>query len=298
MKTYIFSDADSPRLDAFISRQLPHISHGMLQKYLRQNKIKLNGKRMPLNTRLVKGDEVRLFLPQQQSPSALQVLYEDERLLAVYKPAGIICQPTHKQQDSMQQRIAQYAADAGYATPELCHRLDTGTSGVLLAAKQADMLEYITLLLRERTLKKVYVGLCIGHPVPASGTLDGWLVKDPNHPMVHIAQSARSGAKSVVTDYETLATSGRLALLRIAPHTGRTHQIRAHMAQLGTPLLGDSRYGNSAINRELKCRYQCLAALQVQFPQQVPKEFAAYSGLLIECALPWFYQQALDGVIS
>lgn len=310
MKTlrYTGGAKSPPRLDRFIQSALPGLPGGLLHKYLRQNKIKLNGKKQPLSTRLAPGDEVRLYLPQsagENAPAlpALKVLYEDAGLLAAYKPAGLISlregPESGAEGDSLLARARAHAA--GAYQPLACHRLDTGTSGVLLFAKSPEMLDFFTGLIREHRLQKLYYGLSFGHPAPPAGQMEGWLQKDAQKGLVRVCATARPGAKQAVTAYRTLATSGPLALLELEPRTGRTHQLRAQLAAGGTPLLGDSKYGDLAANRRYRCKYQCLCAAQLRFPKLpgLPEDDprAAYSGLRISCEKPWFYQQAIDGEI-
>ncbi|MDL2219896.1 RluA family pseudouridine synthase [Ruminococcaceae bacterium OttesenSCG-928-O06] len=310
MKQFIFTGPGTLRLDRFILQQVPALAPGALHKYLRENKIKLNGKKAPLNTRLQPGDEVRLYLPtpsEGAAPAAPPfprnwILYEDDELLALYKPPGLISQGGTPGTDSLLARARTHlAANGGAASstfaPVLCHRLDTGTSGVILVAKTARMEEYTTGLLRRRQLVKTYLGLAVGQLAPPAGELHGWLLKNEARAEVQVLPHKAPGAKAAHTSYETLAVSGRLSLLRLCPHTGRTHQLRAQLAAAGTPLLGDSKYGQNAINRALRCRYQCLCALELRFPETDDAAFAPYSGLCIACPPPWFYHQALAGTL-
>ncbi len=295
--TRLVYEGEKPlRLDKFILQRQPQLGFGLLQKYLRQNKIKLNGRRQPLSTPLAAGDEVLLYLPEKQAaPHPLAVLFEDENLLAAYKPAGLVSLYEDGaggvqagKTDSLARRAAAYLRAGSPAAKALpCHRLDTGTSGVLLFAKNEATLDFVTGLLQSHQLAKTYTGLCFGHPQPASGVLDGWLRKDAAKGLVRLAPPGAQGARPAETRYETIATQGPLALLRLHPQTGRTHQIRAHLAAAGAPLLGDSKYGDNAANRRYRCRYQCLCAIQLRFPA-LSGAHAAYSRLVISCGAPWF----------
>ncbi|MGD9560288.1 MAG: pseudouridine synthase [Oscillospiraceae bacterium] len=298
----LLAERDAPRLDRFILAALPHLSGGRLHRALRENKLKLNGKKLPLSTPVHRGDEVCLYLPEALlAPPAPQVLYEDDGLLALNKPAGRRSQNETGPQDGTLLQDARLYLQAHRAPahpgfePSLCHRLDTGTSGVLLVAKTPEALAFVTGLLRRHALEKTYWGLAVGCPAPAAGTLAGYLSKDTRRAQVRVLPQPARGAAPVRLQYTTLATSGRLALLEITPHTGRTHQIRAQLAAAGTPLLGDSKYGDITANRALRCRYQCLCAGRLQFPAQLGGPFAHYAGLAITCEKPWFYAKALDG---
>ncbi|MFV0413638.1 MAG: RluA family pseudouridine synthase [Oscillospiraceae bacterium] len=299
MRRLPFAGPGTPRLDAFILQQEPGLSPGILHKYLRENKIKLNGKKAPLGTRLNSGDEVCLYLPPKAAAAAsLEILYEDEQLLAVNKPAGLLTLDENRPENpnTLLARLTQYAA--GAFAVRLCHRLDTGTSGVVLAAKTAAAEQMVRGLIQQHRLEKKYVCVTFGHPAPPAATLAGWLSKNEQKGLVFINRQKSPGAKPVETRYKTLARSGRLALLEIQLVTGRTHQIRAHLASIGTPILGDSKYGNLAANRQLKCRYQCLCASEVSFPAELPAGFEACRGLCIACPKPWFFAQVAEGVLQ
>ena len=317
MKTLHYNSNTPVRLDTFILDEVPTLSFALLQKYLRQNKVKLNGKKAPLATRVARGDEVRLYLPEANAASppavpAPTILFEDEGLLALYKPPGLpsLCgeegpsrDPAQNgiiggTQDSLLRRAKSYLRQhSPDASALLCHRLDTGTSGVLLVAKNTPVLDFTTNLLRGHQLQKTYYGLTFGHPKPPAGLLDGWLAKDTKSGFVRVVAPGARGAKPAKTQYRTLATTGPLALLHIQPQTGRTHQIRAHLAKAGTPLLGDSKYGDNAANRRYRCRYQCLCGAEIRFPATTG-EFARYSKLVITCEKPWFYTQAMAGLFK
>ncbi len=279
------------RLEDFLLSACPGIGKAEWHKYLRQNKIKLNGKRQPLSAPLQAGDLLRLYLPPSAEARAYQshhalpeVLFEDENLLALHKPAGLLSLSENPAEDSLLAR-----AQRQYTTPLLpCHRLDTGTSGVLLMAKNEASLHCIRGLLHTRQLEKNYLCVTLGTPSPPAGLLEGYLWKDAQKSQVHIFPAPRPGAKPVKTSYKTLAQNGELALLQVRLHTGRTHQIRAHLASIGCPILGDSKYGQQTANRRYRCRYQCLCAKSLRFPATLPAPYAAYSGLFIEAPDPWF----------
>lgn len=301
MDCFTVGPGEEGRLDRFILVKKPELGTGVLHRYLRENKIKLNGKKRPLNTPVRAGDEVRLYLPTTAGKRAggPEILYEDGGLLALNKPAGQRCQNEGGgQAGTLLGDARRYLGENGGFEVALCHRLDTGTSGVILVAKRADVLDFVGGLLLERRLEKTYVGLAVGHPKPAEGALAGWLLKDVQRAQVRVLPGRAPGAKPVRLRYRTEAASGRLALLRIWPETGRTHQIRAQLAAAGTPLLGDSKYGRQDINRELRCRYQCLCAEKLVFPELAGGAFAHYGGLEIACPAPWFYGQALEGTLK
>ena len=301
------------RLDKYLSEQYPVLGIGRLNKALRENKIKLNGKKQPLSTRVQNGDVIRLYLTDEQlgeapanGPAFLalrpaELIYENDDLIVANKPAGIPVEGPDA--DTLFVRVCKALYEAGHwdarKPPRLCHRLDTGTSGLVLLAKTPQAEEFITDAIRKRSIRKRYLCVTFGRPEPAEAILQDYLLKDAETGTVRVLKSARPGAKEIITRYETLAVSGRLALLRVELVTGRTHQIRAHLASIGCPILGDSKYGNNAANRELKLKYQALCAWELAFPSQIQDPaFQSLAGKSFHAPKPWYYQQVLDGVLK
>lgn len=315
MKTLTVSVKKPVRLDRYLTSQYPSFTIGHMNKALRENKIKLNGKKQPLNTRVDSGDEIRLFLTDQQlgiapeGPDFLaarapaEILYQDDYLLIANKPAGVSVMedPRH---DSLIDRVHLALYQAGSYqlgqdfAPVLCHRLDTGTSGLVIVAKSAQAERLLTSLIRDRALKKRYLCVTFGRPIPPAAVLGGFLQKDASKGHVRILSRSSSNAKPVETRYQTLAVSGRLALLKVELITGRTHQIRAHMASIGCPILGDSKYGNNAANRELRFKYQALCAYELEFPVLDAPELQGVSGRTFHAPQPWYCQQLRDGTLK
>lgn len=305
------------RLDKYLMQQYPVLKPGRLNKALRENKIKLNGKKQPLSTRVQAGDEIRLFLLPDQLNAAppaegqmflrakypAKVVYEDEQLLIADKPAGL---PVNGENDpdTLIHRVqlylykkGEYRPGEGFA-PALCHRLDTGTSGLVLVAKTAQALADLTELIRARRLKKEYLCITFGHPVPAAADLTGWLKKDAIRGRVTVLDRPAADAAPIETRYETMAVSGRLALLKVELVTGRTHQIRAHLASIGCPILGDGKYGQNAVNRQLRFKYQALCAWRLTFPAECPGSLSSVSGKSFALEKPWYCRQLLAGELK
>ena len=169
----------------------------------------------------------------------------------------------------------------------------------MLLAKTAAAEEFLVNAIKERLIRKTYLCVTFGRPVPPAATLHSFLTKDSVHGIVRILDEPKSGAKEIITAYDTIAVSGRLALLRVELVTGRTHQIRAHLASIGCPILGDSKYGNNAANRELKLKYQALCAWELAFPKKISDpQFTALAGKVFRAPKPWYYQQVLDGTLK
>jgi len=295
------------RMDRYLQEQYPTLGTGRLNKALRENKIKLNGKKFPLSTRVQNGDVIRLFMTDEQlgiahpeDPPYLSVrpavlVYEDEQIIVANKPAGIAVDGPES--DTLLNRVRRTLHDEGKSlSARLCHRLDTGTSGLVLLAKTDEAEAFLTQAIKNRQIRKRYLCVSFGRPHPPAAQLKDYLLKDAERGIVRVVSHPVPGAKEIVTGYETLAVSGRLALLRVELVTGRTHQIRAHLASIGCPLLGDSKYGNNAANRELKLKYQALCAWELAFPQQIDTPAFSYlAGKVFRAEKPWYCTQILDG---
>lgn len=300
------------RLDKYLMQEYPTLGIGRLNKALRENKIKLNGKKQPLNTRVLNGDTITLYIKDEQlegethrdgplylqARSPAEIIYQNEDILIANKPAGLVVEQDGEA-DTLINRVmlALHNENGKAGSPRLCHRLDTGTSGLVLIAKNDKAEAFFTELIRERAIKKSYLCVTFGRPVPEKATLNGWLYKDADKGLVFVKNKKQPGSKEVITKYETIASSGRLGLLKVELVTGRTHQIRAHLSSIGCPILGDSKYGNNAANRELKLKYQALCAWELAFPEIKDERFAALSDKVFHAPKPWYYQQILDGTL-
>ena len=264
-------------LGAYVRRAFPLLPESVLRAAFAERDVKMDGRRCAKETAVVPGSEVTVFTPCE---AAMAVVYEDEHILAVDKPAGVSCDADAY--GSM--TVADWAAihAGGAYTPRMVHRLDNRTSGLLLLAKDEAAEEALKRMFARHTGVKQYACIVGGRPEPPEAVREAWLTKDASGARVRVSEQERSGAKKIVTGYETLR-SGLLSLLRVTLFTGRTHQIRAHMAFLGHPVLGDDRYGDRALNRSYRCDQLMLrsVSLRVDTEGEVPE----IDGKLIEIPL-------------
>ncbi|MBF9051669.1 RluA family pseudouridine synthase [Roseobacter sp. HKCCD9010] len=260
------------RLDRWFRRQFPQISQGRIEKMCRKGEIRVDGGRVKPATRVEAGQKVRIPpLPDQAAPQPAvsrskisdadaemmraAVLYRDDHLIALNKPPGL-----PSQGGSKQTRHVDWLAEAllfGFEDkPRLVHRLDKDTSGILLLARTRQAAAALTKAFRARDTRKIYWAAVAGAPLPRMGTIKFGLVKAPGHGKggegekmlcLHPDEVDRTpDAKRATTDYAVLSNLGsRAAWVALVPVTGRTHQLRAHMAEIGHPVIGDGKYGGS-----------------------------------------------------
>jgi 23S rRNA pseudouridine955/2504/2580 synthase len=278
------------RLDRFVGKAVPLLPASLLQKYIRLKRIKRNGKGAKRDTKLVEGDIVQMYINDEffETPSAdnaflkitvpsIDIVYEDENILLVNKPAGMLCHSDGGW--SYNTLIAQIQAylyqsrewrprEENAFTPALCNRIDRNTAGIVIAAKNAEALRVMNQKIKSREIDKYYLCIVHGTPHPATATLQSYLFKDAVKNQVYIKRRSEKGAKTAVTQYQTLATNGKLSLLECRLLTGRTHQIRAQLANAGYPLLGDGKYGSERQNKVYGEHGQALCSYKLIFSFQ------------------------------
>lgn len=300
MKTVIVNQNDAEqRLDKFLSKLL-NMPQNMLYKAIRKKRVKLNGKRAEISCRLKEGDKLDLYINDEffkteksenlsNAPSDINIVYEDENILIADKPGGMPCHSSAGTQDAdtLIGRVKAYLFKTGVYNPELensfspalCNRLDRNTSGLVIAAKNAAALRIINEKIKNREIEKYYVCLVVGVPNPPSGRIETYLKKDGGSNTVRVLEHSEKGAKRAVTEYSVIRESGAGAEVEIRLITGRTHQIRVHMAHIGHPIRGDVKYGAP---KDSGRGYQQLRAYKIKFNFKEPCALDYLNGKTIE----------------
>ncbi len=311
------------RLDKFLAKYMNEAAKSFFYKMMRKKNITLNGKKCEGNEKLAEGDVVKLFLAedtiekfssvqvQEVKKVDLDILYEDDEIILVNKPAGMLSQKAKETDESLVEYLIDYLLGSGKLTesglrafrPSVCNRLDRNTSGIVAAGKSLAGLQMLSGVFKDRSIHKYYQCLVSGE-IRDVKTVDGWLLKDEKKNQVRIltdVEAKRFGGKGgdeepkrIRTKYEPIATDGRFTLLRVTLLTGRSHQIRAHLASLGHPIVGDSKYGGvSKVNPSGRTvKYQLLHSYRLEFPK-LAEPFAYLSGRVFEAPLPGYFCSVL-----
>jgi 23S rRNA pseudouridine955/2504/2580 synthase len=255
---------DGMRLDRWFAAHYPGLTYGRLQKLLRTGQVRVDGSRAKANTRIERGQEVRvppLPAPSAETPVPAEkplsdrdvafvrglIIYKDDDILALNKPPGLAVQGGSGTTEHLD-RLLEGLTFEKTERPRLVHRLDKDTSGVMLLARSRDAAAKLGRALKHRGARKRYWALVIGVPRPAQGQIDLPLVKSGGRgdERVHPAEPDDAQGKQAITRYAILERAGtRLAWLAMTPITGRTHQLRAHAAAIGHPIVGDGKYGGA-----------------------------------------------------
>lgn len=297
------------RLDKFLMKYFNRAPKSFVYKMLRKKRIKLNGARAEGSEPLNAGDELSLYLAEETMASFMEakevpyaerrfgIIYEDEKALAVYKPAGLLSQPDDAaQRDTLIDQALFYLYEKGEYTPArdsvfapaLCNRLDRNTSGLVVIGKTPAAVRELNRASAEGKIKKYYLALVCGRP-KASATLKGYILKDGASNSVRVYKTPRPGSKEIITKYRLLSEGRGCSMLEVELITGRSHQIRAHLASEGIYIAGDRKYGNRELNARLKSEFglnnQFLHAYRMRI-EAAGEETSGLLGREFICPLP------------
>ena len=287
------------RLDKFLSKAVKGLPTSMMYKLIRTKKIKVNRKRTDQRYILCEGDEIQLFIKEEffDSPEKdtdalfrltpkLNILYEDENIMLLNKRPGVLVhEDDSASENTLIMHIKAYLVQKGEYDPNeeqsfapaLCNRIDRNTGGIVIAAKNAEALRVMNEKIKYDRLTKSYLCLVHGVPNPKRAELCAYLRKNSKENTVEVRDNEFSGSKKIITIYKVLQTYGQeKSLLEIDLVTGRTHQIRAHMAHIGHSLIGDGKYGINRNERAKGYKYQALYAYKLYFKQTDDENILSY----------------------
>jgi 23S rRNA pseudouridine1911/1915/1917 synthase len=273
---------DAVRLDKFLAGRIPELSRSAAQRLIDEGQVTVNGEPVKASYKVRAGDRVVALLPVEEShglvPEAipLDIVYEDQALIVVNKAAGMVVHPApgHPEGTLVNALLAHCPelAAAGGDRPGIVHRLDRDTSGLILAAKNEKVRRALQRQFKDRQVHKAYLALLEGHLHPAYGRIEAPVGRDPHHRQ-HM--TVLPGGREAITEYHVLEqfahpigpASGKYTLIEAEPVTGRTHQIRVHLASIGYPVVGDAVYGRR--KQRLPVSRQFLHARRLAFKHPV-----------------------------
>lgn len=288
MKTLTIKENDGgQRLDKFLNKRFRTMPKSLMYKYIRTKYIKLNGKKCDKADFIKAGDVLTLYIKDEffeenveknyeflKAPDKLDVLYEDENIILIDKKPGLIVhQDKSYHFDCLVFRLQHYLYKKGEYKPDedkafspaLVNRIDRNTGGIVIAAKNAESLRLLNSMMKNRELEKYYLCLLCGTPKLKSNIMEDYLVKNNSTNTVRVFRKPVENSKVIKTEYNVLDYNGKVSLAEIKLHTGRTHQIRAHMAFIGCPLVGDSKYGKGKKNYINGSKWQALYSYKLKF---------------------------------
>ena len=289
------------RLDKLLFKYLNLAGKSFIYKMLRKKNITLNGRKCDGSEKLSEGDEIKLFLSdetvekfseikvQSVKKIELPIIYEDEHIILINKPSGMLSQKAKETDESLVEYLIDYLLSSGQLTmeelqsfrPSVCNRLDRNTSGIVIAGKSLPGLQIMSQAIKERSIGKYYLCIVKGR-IDTPQRISGWLYKDEKNNQVTVLREEAEDALPIETEYQPLKTGEQFTLLEVKLITGRSHQIRAHLASIGHPIAGDSKYGDEAINRELKgslhITSQLLHSCRLVMPKDLPSPLSYLSG--------------------
>ena len=253
------------KLNKFLLNNLAGLSYSLFCNTLRKKDIKINGKRINKDVILYKGDEVLVYISdsllEQKNSIDLDIIFEDENILFINKPINLEVTGNNSLTTLVHKKYENFDF-----MPMPCHRIDRNTTGLVLFAKNEKSLEILLSKFKNHEIEKHYLALVYGHPSYNSKKIEAYLFKDNKKSMVYISDAPKKGYSKIITSYNILEKrQNDTSILDVEIETGKTHQIRAHLAHLGYPIIGDGKYGKNDINKQFNKKTQMLCSYKIIF---------------------------------
>ena len=269
---------NNKKLDKFIFDKFPSLSSGLFYKTLRKKDFRVNDNRISENIILHTGDEIKVFISDEllENNVSLSTIYEDDNILVIDKPTSIEVVGDNSVTSILEKKYS-------YIKP--CHRLDRNTTGLVLFAKNEESLNILLDKFKNHEIEKHYRATVYGIPKVKKAKLEAFLFKDSKKSLVYISNEPRKGYQNIITSYEVIKEDNKqnISVLDVKLETGRTHQIRAHLAYIGFPIIGDGKYGKNDINKKFNKKTQLLESYNLKFNFSSPSGILSYlNGKIIE----------------